>query len=135
MSVIPHGEMGFHTDKTLLTRTTKLAVKTPWEVLPAEDITMSSATMEEIIGKLKTPVLLIEVVELMLVECHEEDMIGDEAMVLVGATLTHMSELLVVMVMSLMTITVFHIVVLLHMVMMVVVMTVVIKMIVTILQE
>lgn len=134
LSVNPHGAMGFHTNKTLLTRMAKLAVKTPWEVLPAEDITMSSTIMAEIIEKLKTPILLLEVVGLLHVECREEDMIGDEAMVLVDATLTHMSELLVVMVMSLMTITVFHILVLLHMVM-TVVMTIMIKMIVKILQE
>jgi len=131
----PARAMGFHTDKTLLTRTVKLAVKTPSEVLPAEDMKMRSTTMAEIVGKLKTSVLLLEDMVLLLVESREEDMIEGEPMVLVDATLTHMSVLLVVMVMSLMTMTVFHIIVLLHMVMMVAVMTVVIEMNVIILQE
>src|SRR4051812_6074418 len=135
MSVLLPGAMGFHTDKTLLTRTVKLAVKTPWEVLPAEDMKMSSATMAEIVGMLKTSVLLLEAMVLLLVEFREEDMLEGEPMVLVDATLTKMSVLLVVMVMSSMTMTVFHIVVLLHMVMMVVVMTVMIEMNVIILQE
>jgi hypothetical protein len=92
----------------------------------------SWATLELLLAVV---VLLFVVMVLLLMECSKEEMIEGEAMALVDATLTHMSELLVVMVMSLMTMMVFHTVVLLHMVMMVVVMTVEIEMVERTLQE
>ena len=96
---------------------------------------MSSATAVEMIGKLMAPMVLLEVVVLLLVEDSKEGKIEGAAMALMDTTLTHVSVLLVIMMMSLVTMMMLHIVVLLHMVMMVAVMNVVIEMIEIIQQE
>ena len=82
MTVFPHVAMGFHTVKTLLTRTVKLVMRIQYKLLPTEVVKMSSATTVEMIGKLMAPIVLLEVVVLLLVEDSKEGMIEDVAMAL-----------------------------------------------------
>jgi flagellar biosynthesis protein FlhB len=67
-------------------------------------LNMNSTSMMELIGiREALELLLVGVLLMFVVERSEEDMIEREATTLVDVTLTHMSQLLLIMVMSLMT--------------------------------
>jgi flagellar biosynthesis protein FlhB len=82
----------------------KLATGIPSNLEPMKLLKTNTTSMMELIGIREAPeLLLVGVVLMFVVEHSEEDMIECEATTLVDVTLTHMSQLLLIMVMSLMT--------------------------------
>jgi flagellar biosynthesis protein FlhB len=83
----------------------KLATGIPSNLEPMKLLKTNTTSMMELIGiREALELLLVGVLLMFVVERSEEDMIEREATTLVDVTLTHMSQLFVIMVMSLMTI-------------------------------